>query len=135
MSNLEKNCKTALQSLRETISEQAAQIPLQNGIFVGVEDRARACMAACRLLMACESRMAELRTAIAEMTSTERAELCEPWCLFYEQTVTVFLVRFESAADLSEDGKGCNPTSLISLCRDFCESVDLFLKKMTDKSR
>ncbi len=124
-----------MQSLRETIAEQAMQIPLQNGIFVGAEDRARACMAACRLLMACESRTENLRTAIAELARNESSELCEPWRLFYEQTVTVFFVRFESAADLSENGEGCNPTLLISLGRDFCESVDIFLKKEADKSR
>ncbi|MBQ9805743.1 MAG: hypothetical protein IJW49_04470 [Clostridia bacterium] len=128
-------CETALRGLRETIAVQSAQIPLQNGIFVGAEDRSRASMAACRLLMSCESLTADLRTAISALASNGCVEQCERWRLFYEQTVTAFFVRFEAAADLVGNGEGCNPTLLISLCRDFCESADLFLKKETDISR
>ena len=128
-------CKTALQSLRKTVAEQMEQIPMQKGIFVGNEDRTTACMAACRLLMASESRIEAFRKALAELASGECIGQCEKWQLFYEQTVTVFLTRFEAAADLLHDGEGCNPSLLISLCRDFCRSADLFLNHEADTGR
>ena len=71
------SCKTALLDLRETIAAQMKQIPLQKGIFVGKEDRAKACMAACGLLMQSESKIAALRRALSSLSSSGCAELCE----------------------------------------------------------
>ena len=129
-------CVTALRALQETVASKAAQIPPPGGIFVGEDDRTKACLAICNLLMASEGRDVALRKAITDLVGTRSDEtFADAWRLFYEQTVTAFFARIGSVADLEHEGKDCNPLQLSSLCRDFCASVDLFLKTYADRSR